>query len=82
MTNEQTQSVPQDTIERDFHQGTHTCTRQGSNDTAQGAQPVQAPHATQSASSAQATQAAARLFSTRMMNVLISEPTHSPIEMK
>lgn len=64
MTNEQTQSVPQDTIERDFHQGTHTCTRQGSNDTAQGAQPAQAPHATQSASSAQATQAAASTVQT------------------
>lgn len=64
MTNEQTQSVSQDTIERDFHQGTHTCTRQGSNDTAQGAQPVQAPHATQSASSAQATQAAASTVQT------------------
>ena len=69
MTNEQTQSVPQDTIERDFHQGTHTCTRQGSNDTVQGAQPVQAPHATQSASSAQTTQAAAKSVHSVPQNV-------------
>lgn len=59
MTNERTQSVPQDTIERDFHQGTHTRTQQVSNDTAQGVQPAQAPHVTQSASSAQGVQPAA-----------------------
>lgn len=58
MTNERTQSVPQDTIERDFHQGTHTRTQQVSNDTAQGVQPAQAPHTMHSASSAQGAQAA------------------------